>query len=106
MGAPATLVMWFSLRSPELAEDFERLMASDRDIVTSSLDTMSDWRLTRPMDVPGQAGGGEVADYVLMAEIVNVESWEQQAEERTQELADDLAHLVSSRKYLILERIL
>src|SRR5215207_5896327 len=66
MAAAATLVMWFSLRSPELAEDFERLMASDRDIVRSSLDTMSDWRLTRPMDVPGQAGGGEAADYVLM----------------------------------------
>jgi hypothetical protein len=46
--------MWFHLRSPELAEDFERLMASDRDIVHGSLDTMPDWRLTRPMDVPGQ----------------------------------------------------
>ena len=41
-----------------------------------------------------------------MAEIVNVENWEKQAEDRTQELADDLAHLVSSRKYLILERVL
>src|SRR5439155_773652 len=68
MAAAATLVMWFSLRSPELAEDFEHLMASDRDIVRSSLDTMSDWRLTRPMDVPGQAGGGEAADYVLISE--------------------------------------
>jgi len=104
--AAATLVMWFSLRSPELAEDFERLMASDRDTVSSSLDTMADYRLTRPMDVPGQAGGGEAADYVLMAEIVNVENWEQQAEERTQELANDLAHLVSSRQYLVLERVL
>src|SRR5262245_50977706 len=98
MAAAATLLMWFSLRSPELAEDFERLMASDRDIVRGSLDTMSDWRLTRPMDVPGQAGGGEAADYVLIAEIVNVENWQQQAEERIQELADDLAHLVSDRK--------
>ena len=106
MAAAATLVMWFSLRSPELAEDFERLMASDRDIVSSSLDTMSDYRLTRPMDVPEQAGGGEAADYVLMAEIANVENWERQAEERTQELADDLAHLVSSRQYLVLERVL
>ena len=51
----ATLVMWFSLRQPELAEEFERLMASDRDIVHSSLDTMPDWRLMRPTDVPGQA---------------------------------------------------
>jgi hypothetical protein len=104
--AAATLVMWFSLRSPELAEDFERLMASDRDIVRGSLDTMSDWRLTRPMDVPGQAGAGEAADYVLIAEVVNIENWGQQAEERIQELADDLAHLVSSRKMLVLERVL
>ena len=100
----ATLLMWFSLRSPELAEEFERLMASDRDIVLGSLDTMPDWRLTRPMDVPGQAG--ESADYVLIAEIVNVEHWQQQAEERVESLADDLAHLVSSRKMLVLERIL
>src|SRR5262245_51169661 len=104
--AAATLVMWFSLRSPELAEDFERLMASDRDIVRGSLDTMSDWRLTRPSDVPGQAGGGGAADYVLIAEIVNVENWEQQAEERIQELADDLEHLVSSRQMLVLEHVL
>ena len=102
----ATLVMWFSLRSPELAEEFERLMASDRDVVSSSLDTMSDYRLTRPTDVPGQAGAGQAADYVLIAEIVNVQNWEQQAEERTQQLADDLAHLVSSRQYLVLERVL
>ena len=106
MAAAATLIMWFSLRSPELAEDFERLMASDRDIVRGSLDTMSDWRLTRPMDVPGQAGGGEAADYVLIAEIVNIERWQQQAEVRVQGLADDLEHLVSSRRMLVLERIL
>ena len=29
-------------------------MASDRDIVAGSLDTMSDWRLTQPVDVPPQ----------------------------------------------------
>ena len=96
--------MWFHLRSPELAEEFERLMASDRDIVSGSLETMSDWRLTRPTDVPGQAT--ESADYVLIAEIVNVEHWQQQAEERVQALADDLEHLVSSRRMLVLERIL
>src|SRR5215216_1697724 len=77
--ARATLLMWFYLRSPELAQDFERLMASDRDIVGGSLDTMRDWRLTRPMDVPGQAG--EAADYVLIAEIVNIERWQEQAEQ-------------------------
>jgi hypothetical protein len=104
MAAVATLVMWFHLRSPDLAEAFERLMASDRDIVRSSLETVSDWRLTRPTDVPGQAT--ESADYVLIAEIVNVEYWQQQAERHIQALADDLEHLVSSRRMLVLERIL
>jgi hypothetical protein len=46
--------MWFQLGSPDLAEDFGRLMTDDRDIVRGSLDTVSDWRLTRPADVPGQ----------------------------------------------------
>jgi hypothetical protein len=104
MAIAATLVMWFQLRSPELAEDFERLMESDRDIVHGSLDTMPDWRLTRPADVPGQAI--DAADYVLIAEIVNLERWEQQAEERVQSLADDLEHLVSTRRMLVLERVL
>src|SRR5215204_1374867 len=57
----ATLIMWFQLRSPELAEDFERLMTEDRAIVRGSLDTVSNWRLTRPADVPGQSIGQ--ADY-------------------------------------------
>ena len=96
--------MWFSLRSPELAEDFERLMASDRDVVRGSLDTMSDYRLARPMDVPGQAS--EATDYVLIAEIHNIQRWQQQAEERVESLQDDLGHLVSSRKMLVLQRIL
>ena len=65
---------------------------------------MSDWRLTRPTDVPGQAT--ESADYVLIAEIVNIEYWQRQAERRIQALADDLEHLVSSRRMLVLERIL
>jgi hypothetical protein len=60
--------MWFRLRSPELAEELERLMAGDRDIVRGSLDTVSDWRLTRATDVPGQSR--RQADYVLIAEIV------------------------------------
>jgi hypothetical protein len=104
MAPEATLIMWFQLRSPDLAEDFERLMAGDRDVVAGSLDTMSDYRLTRPMDVPGQAS--ESADYVLIAEIHSLQRWEQQAEERVQSLADDLEHLVSSRRMLVLERIL
>jgi hypothetical protein len=44
--------MWFQLRSPELAEDFERLMAGDRDVVRGSLDTVSESRLTRPWTFP------------------------------------------------------
>jgi hypothetical protein len=100
MGAPATLLIWFQLRSPELAHDFERLMAGDRDIVRGSLDTVSDWRLTRPADVPGQSIGQ--ADYVLIAEIVEVDRFERQASEHVQRLADDLDHLVSSRGLLVL----
>ena len=96
--------MWFQLRSPDLAEDFERLMTEDRDIVRGSLDTVSDWRLTRPSDVPGQAIGQ--ADYVLIAEIVAVERFEQQASEHVQRLADELAHFVSSRGMLIVRPVL
>ena len=96
--------MWFQLRSPELAEDFERLMREDRDIVRGSMNTVSDWRLTRPADVPGQAL--DRADYVLIAEIVAVKRFEQQASEHIQRLADDLAHLVSSRGMLVVRPIL
>jgi hypothetical protein len=104
MAPPATLVMWFQLRSPDLADDFERLMAGDRDIVRGSLDTVSDWRLTRPTDVPGQAIGQ--ADYVLIAEIVEIDRFEQQGSEHIQRLADDLDHLVSSRGMLVVRTIL
>jgi len=96
--------MWFLLRSPELAEDFERLMAGDRDVVRGSLDTISDWRLTRPADVPGQSI--DSADYVLIAEIVEVDRWEQQASELVERLADDLEHLVSSRGMLVVRPVL
>ena len=104
MGAPATLLMWFQLRSPELAEDFERLMTDDRDVVRESLDTVSGWRLTRPADVPGQSIGQ--ADYVLIAEIVEVERFEQQASEHVQRLADGLAQFVSSQGLLVLRPVL
>jgi hypothetical protein len=96
--------MWFQLRSPDLAEDFERLMTEDREIVRGSLDTVSDWRLARPADVPGQSTGQ--ADYVLIAEILEVDRFEQQASEHVQRLADDLAHLVSSRGMLVLRPVL
>jgi hypothetical protein len=104
MSPPATLVTWFQLRPPDLADDFERLMAEDRDIVSGSLDTVSDWRLTRPTDVPGQAIGQ--ADYVLIAEIVEIDRFEQQGSEHIQRLADDLDHLVSSRGMLVVRTIL
>jgi hypothetical protein len=96
--------VWFQLRSPELAEDFERLMVGDRDVVRWSLDTVSDWRLMRPADVPGQSLGQ--ADYVLIAEIVAVERFEQQASELIERLADELAHLVSHRGLLVLRPLL
>jgi len=104
MSPPATLLIWFQLRSPDLAEAFEQLMAGDRDVVRGSLDTVSDWRLTRPADVPGQAIGQ--ADYVLIAEIVEVERFEQQASELVERLADDLEHLVSSRGMLVVRSVL
>ena len=76
-------------------------MTEDRDIVRGSLDTVSDWRLTRPADVPGQSIGQ--ADYVL---IVEVDRFEQQASEHVQRLADDLEHLVSSRGMLVVRPVL
>src|SRR3954453_15912368 len=99
MSPPATLLVWFQLRSPELAEGFERLMAGDRDIVRGSFDTGSDWRLTRPADGPGQSL--DETDYVLIAEIGAVERWEQQASELVERMADDFAHLVSHRGFLV-----
>ena len=96
--------MWFSLRSPELAEDFERLMAGDRDTVRGSLDTVSEWRLTRPLDLPGQSM--EAADYVLIAEIVEIQRWQEQATELVQHLSDDLGHLVSRRGMLVVGHVL
>lgn len=104
MSAPATLLIWFQLRSPDLADDFETLMSGDRDIVRSSLDTVSNWRLMRPADVPGQAIGQ--ADYVLIAEILGVERFEEQASEHVQRLTDDLEHLVSGQGMLVLRAAL
>jgi hypothetical protein len=96
--------MWFQLRSPELAEDFENLMAGDRDIVRGSLDTVSEWRLMQPADVPGQAI--DQADYVLIAEIVGVERFEEQGSEHVQRLTEDLEHLVSNRGMLVMRAVL
>jgi hypothetical protein len=104
MSPPATLVVWFQLRSPELAEDFERLMTEDRDIVRGSLDTVAEWRLTRPADVPGQSIGQ--ADYVVIAEILEVDRFEQQASEHVQRMTDELAHLTSSWGMLVVRPVL
>ena len=104
MSPTATVLVWFKLRSPELAEDFERLMAGDRDVVRGSLDTVLDWRLTRPLDVPGQAT--DQADYVLIAEIVEVERWQQQISEQLERLEEELARLVSSRGLLVVRPVL
>ena len=79
-------------------------MTGDRDLVSLSLDTVSKWRLTRPADVPGQSL--DQADYVLIAEIAEVEHWEQQAAEHVLRLTDDLAHLVSHRGMLVVRPVL
>jgi hypothetical protein len=79
-------------------------MAGDRDIVRGSMDTVSDWRLTRPTDVPGQAIGQ--ADYVLIADIVEVERFEQQGSEHVQRLMEDLSHLVASHGMLVVRPVL
>jgi len=43
---------------------------------------------------------------VLIAEISEVERWEQQASEHVQRLEEDLAHLVSSRGMLVVRHVL
>jgi hypothetical protein len=100
----ATLIVWFHLRSPELSAEFERTMTDDRDVALGALDTVCDWRLTRPVDVLGQPS--EPSNYVLIAEITEVDRWTLQATEQVQRLADDLAHLVSLRGMLVVERVL
>lgn len=64
---------------------------------------MSDWRLARPADVPGQTL--DEADYVLIVEFVEIDRFEEQASERAESLADDLDHLVKSRGMLILRSV-
>ena len=48
----------------------------------------------------------EPADYVVISEITGVDRWETQISEQVQRLADDLAHLVSARRMLVVERVL
>jgi hypothetical protein len=78
-------------------------MTEDRDVVRDSLDTVTDWRLTRPADVPGQSIG--TADYVLIVEIVEVERFEEEGSERIQQLAEGLAHLVSHEGMLVVRSV-
>ena len=103
-GSRATIVVWFYLRAPDLAAEFERVMADDRDVDLGALDTMSDWRLTRPVIVPGQPS--EPPDYVLIGEITQVDRWQSQATDQVQRLADQLAHLVRARGMLVLGQVL
>jgi hypothetical protein len=65
---------------------------------------VSDWRLTRPLDVPGQAIGQ--ADYVLLLQPLHPDDLRDQASEHVQRLADDLEHLVSHRGMLVVRPIL
>src|SRR5262249_25617154 len=104
MSPPATLLIWFQLRSPDMADEFERLMKEDRDTVRGSLDTVTNWRLTRPADGPGPAIGP--AHYGLFAEVVGGERFAQEASEHGQRLADDLAHLGSNRGMLVVRPVL
>jgi hypothetical protein len=104
MPGAATLVVWFHLRSPDLGEKFESFMAGDRDLALGSLDTISDWRLTRPLDVPGQPS--DPADYVLIAEITELDRWEEEASEQVELLADRLAEFVSTRRMLVVAPVL
>ena len=60
--------------------------------------------LTQPLDIPGQAI--DQADYVLIAEIVALDRFEQQGSEQVQRLAEALEQLVSSRGMLIVRPVL
>jgi hypothetical protein len=43
---------------------------------------------------------------VLIGEITELDRWQVQASEQVQRLADELDHLVSARRMLVLERVL
>jgi len=104
MADSGTLIVWFALRSPDKAPAFEQLMASDRDTDLKSLSTVSSWYLTRPMDVPGTTP--EPADYVLIAQIDNVELWEQEASDHLVAISSELTDLVSADKLLVVRQVL
>jgi hypothetical protein len=42
----------------------------------------------------------------LIAEIVEIQRWQEQATELVQHMADDLGHLVKSRGMLVVEHVL
>jgi hypothetical protein len=54
--------------------------------------------------VPGQSI--EAADYVLIAEIVGIQRWQEQETELVQHLEDEVEHLVSSRGMLVVGHVL
>jgi hypothetical protein len=103
MSGSATRIVFFKLRSPKGASRFERLMGRERASVVGGLDCMSTWRLERPRDVPGQ--GAEAAEYVLLAEIAQVDRWDEEAGEQVERLFDKLMHLVWRPKMFVVRPI-
>ncbi len=99
ISGPATLVVLFKLRSPDNASAFEQLMSWDRASVVGSLDSVSSWRLERPVDVPGQ--DADLADYVLLAEIAEVDRWEDEGGDHVRLFFDKLLELVFSPQMLV-----
>jgi hypothetical protein len=100
---PGTLVVLFKLRSSEAAAEFEQLMATQRATIVDSLDSVSSWSLERPLDVPGT--DADTADYVLLAEIAEIDRWEQQDGQEVERVFGQLLHLVFSPKMLVVRPV-
>jgi hypothetical protein len=100
---PGTVVVLFKLRSPDNASAFEQLMASHRASVVDSLDSVSSWSLERPIDVPGQ--DPDVADYVLLAELAEVDRWEEEDGQLIESLFGKLLELVFSPQLLVVRPV-
>jgi hypothetical protein len=103
MSGPGTVVVLFKLRSPDNASAFEQLMASHRASVVDSLDSVSTWTLERPIDVPGQ--DPDVADYVLLAELTEVDRWEEEDSKQIESFFGKLLELVFSPKLLVVRPV-
>jgi hypothetical protein len=67
MPSPATVIVWFHLRSPELADEFRSLMAGDRDVGLGSV-RCSSWSAScRRIRVSDQPSGINVAESAITA---------------------------------------